>query len=62
MAAMVRTPLDTWTAVIRKQGWPTTARIFRTQRDAKGWARSTGGEMVRGVYIERDASGLAPKP
>ncbi|WP_049621735.1 site-specific integrase [Frateuria defendens] len=56
MATIVRTPSDTWKAVIRKQGWPTTAKTFRTQRDAKDWARRTEDEMVRGVYIERGAS------
>jgi hypothetical protein len=56
MATIVRTPSETWKAVIRKQGWPTTAKTFRTQRDAKDWARRTEDEMVRGVYIERGAS------
>lgn len=56
MATIVRTPSATWKAVIRKQGWPTTAKTFRTQRDAKDWARRTEDEMVRGVYIERGAS------
>lgn len=56
MATIVRTPSETWKAVIRKRGWPTTAKTFRTQRDAKDWARRTEDEMVRGVYIERGAS------
>ncbi len=56
MATIVRTPSATWKAVIRKQGWPTTAKTFRTKRDADDWARRTEDEMVRGVYIERGAS------
>ena len=28
MATIVRTPSATWKAVIRKQGWPTTAKTF----------------------------------
>lgn len=56
MATIVRTPSDTWKAVIRMQGWPTTAKTFRIKRGAEGWARRTEVEMVRGVYIERGAS------
>lgn len=56
MATIVRTPSETWKAVIRKQGWPTTAKTFRTKRDAEDWARRTEDEMVRGIYIERGAS------
>src|SRR5690606_33535243 len=40
-------------AVIRKTGWPTTSKTFRTKRDAEDWARRTEDEMVRGVYIQR---------
>lgn len=53
MAAIVKTPSGTWKAVIRKAGWPTTAKTFRTKRDAEDWARGTEDEMVRGVYIRR---------
>lgn len=57
MATIVQTPSKTWKAVIRKQGWPTTAKTFRTKRDAEDWARRTEDEMVRGVFIDRAASG-----
>jgi hypothetical protein len=53
MAAIVKTPSSTWKAVIRKTGWPTTSKTFRTKRDAEDWARGTEDEMVRGVYIRR---------
>lgn len=56
MATIVKTPSGTWKAVIRKTGWPTTAKTFRTKRDAEDWARRTEDEMVRGVYIQRAPS------
>lgn len=56
MATIVKTPSGTWKAVIRKNGWPTTAKTFRTKRDAEDWSRRTEDEMVRGVHIQRGAS------
>lgn len=53
MATITKTPSRTWKAVIRKSGWPTTIKTFRTKRDAEDWARRTEDEMVRGVYIQR---------
>jgi len=42
--------------MIRKRGWPTTIKTFRTKQDAQDWARRTEDEMVRGVYIDRAGS------
>jgi len=42
-----------WKAVIRKTGWPTASKTFRTRRDCEVWARRTEDEMVRGVYVDR---------
>ena len=56
MATITKTPSSTWKAIIRKRGWPTTIKTFRTKRDAKDWARRTEDEMVRGVYIDRAGS------
>lgn len=56
MATLVKSPSGTWKAVIRKMGWPTATKTFRTKRDAEDWARRTEDEMVRGVYIRRAAS------
>lgn len=56
MATIVRTPSSMWKAVVRKQGWPTAAKTFRTKRDAEDWARRTEDEIVRGVYIQRSPS------
>jgi integrase len=53
MAAIVKTPSGTYKALIRRQGWPTTSKTFRTKRDAEDWARRTEDEMVRGVYVQR---------
>lgn len=53
MATLVKTPSGTWKAVIRKSGFPTTAKTFRTKRDAEDWSRRVEDEMVRGVYIQR---------
>ena len=53
MATIVKTPSGTWKSVIRKQGWPTAAKTFRTRRDAEDWARQIEDEMVRGVHIQR---------
>lgn len=56
MATIVKTPAGSWKAVVRKLGWPTTAKSFRTRRDAEDWSRRTEDEMVRGIYIQRSSS------
>ena len=56
MATITKTPSNTWKAIIRKRGWPTTIKTFRTKRDAQDWARRTEDDMVRGVYIDRTGS------
>ena len=56
MATLVKTPSGTWKALIRKTGWPTVAKTFRTKRDAEDWSRRAEDEMVRGVYIQRSGS------
>jgi|SRR5579883_2644941 len=56
MATIVRTPAASWKALVRKQGWPTVVKTFRTKRDAEDWARRTEDEIVRGVYIDRGSS------
>lgn len=53
MATIIKTPSGTWKAIIRKNGYPTTIKTFRTKRDADDWARGTEDEMVRGIYIRR---------
>ena len=53
MATITKTPSGTWKAIIRKSGWPTSAKTFRLKRAAEDWARRTEDEMVQGVYIQR---------
>jgi integrase len=60
VAAITKTPSNTWKAIIHKRGWPTTVKTFRTKRDAEDWARSTEDEMVRGVYINRAGAEKLP--
>ena len=55
MTTSVRTRSGKWKAVIRRHGWPTNAKSFHTRRDAEDWARRAEDEMVRGVFICRDA-------
>ena len=56
MATIVKAPSKAWKAVIRRKGWPTVAKSFRTKRDALDWARNTEDEMIRGVYLKRVSS------
>lgn len=56
MATIVKTESGTWKALIRKTGWPTTSKTFRTKRDAEDWSRRTEDEMVRGLFIKRTPS------
>lgn len=56
MALIAKTPSGTWKALIRKAGFKSTSKTFRTQRDAMDWARRTEDEMVRGVFIQRAPS------
>lgn len=57
MATLVKTPSNTWKAVIRRKGWPTTARTFRIKRDAEDWARNVEDEMRRGIFVARASTG-----
>jgi integrase len=50
MATLTKTPAGRWKAVIRRTGWPTQSKTWRTKRDAEDWARRTEDEMARGVY------------
>jgi len=53
VATIVKAPSKAWKAVIRRKGWPTVSKSFRTKRDAEDWSRRTEDEMIRGVYIRR---------
>jgi len=56
VATLVKTPQGRWKSVIRRRGWPTVAKTFRTKRDAQDWGRATEDEMVRGVFVNRASS------
>lgn len=56
MATITKTPSNTWKALVRKRGWPTTIKTFRTKQDAKDWSRRVEDDMVRGAYIDRAPS------
>lgn len=51
MASTIETPSGTWKPIIRKVGFPTTSKTFRTERDAEDWSRSTEDGMVCSLYI-----------
>ncbi len=53
VATITRNSSGNWKAIVRKVGWPTTVKTFRTKRDAQDWARRVEDEIVRGVYIQR---------
>ena len=42
-----------WQARIRKKGFPTQSKVFRTRREAEAWATVVESEMVRGVFVSR---------
>jgi len=56
MATITKNAASNWKALIRKRGWPTATKTFRTKKDAQDWARRVEDEMVRGVYIDRAPS------
>jgi len=41
MATLVKTAAGTWKALVRKTGWPTNTKTFRTKREPEDWARRT---------------------
>lgn len=45
-----------WQAKVRKRGFPSQSKVFRTKADAQAWAASIEGEMVRGLWRDRSAS------
>lgn len=56
MATITKTPSKTWKALVRKKGWPTKIKTFRTKRDAGDWVRHIEDEMIRGAHIKRSPS------
>lgn len=54
MAAITKRPNGTYTARIRRRGWPETAKTFDRLSDAESWARALEREMDTGSFIKRD--------
>ncbi|MBU2755749.1 site-specific integrase [Acidithiobacillus sp. CV18-2] len=42
-----------WQAIVRKRGFPSQTKTFRTKRDAERWAREAETDMERGVFVSR---------
>ncbi|MBN6742223.1 site-specific integrase, partial [Acidithiobacillus sp. MC6.1] len=42
-----------WQAKVRKKGYPTQTRVFRSKREAQEWAAIIESEMARGVWKDR---------
>ncbi len=45
-----------WQAIVRKKGFPSQTKTFRSKRDAEAWGKITESEMERGVFIQRTES------
>ncbi len=42
-----------WQAKVRKKGYPTQTRVFRSKREAQEWSAIVESEMARGVWKDR---------
>ncbi|MBU2762884.1 site-specific integrase [Acidithiobacillus caldus] len=42
-----------WQAKVRKKGYPTQTKVFRSKREAQEWAAIVESEMARGVWKDR---------
>lgn len=56
MATIVKTDSGKWKALVRKTGWPSASKTFRTKRDAETWGTRTEDEMARSVFVQRSPS------
>lgn len=50
MAAFDQRESGYWQARIRRKGWPTQSRTFRTKGEAEAWARSIEADMDKGAF------------
>ncbi|GAB3675173.1 hypothetical protein GCM10028792_12720 [Salinisphaera aquimarina] len=53
MATFTKSLAGGWKAVVRRKGYPTVSKTWRTKRDAQDWATSVEDEMRRGAFIRR---------
>ncbi|MBN6741706.1 site-specific integrase, partial [Acidithiobacillus sp. MC6.1] len=42
-----------WQAKVRKKGYPTQTKVFRSKREAQEWSAIIESEMARGVWKDR---------
>lgn len=54
MAVITQRDSGKWQAKVRRQGWPTQSKSFRTKADALAWSRAVEREMDVGSFIQRD--------
>lgn len=54
MAAITKRKNGSYTARIRRLGWPAQAKTFDRLSDAEAWARAVEREMDVGAFIQRD--------
>lgn len=54
MAAISKRANGTYTARVRRHGWPAQAKTFDRLSDAEAWARAVEREMDVGAFIQRD--------
>lgn len=54
MALITQRENKRWQARIRRDGWPTQSKTFRTRNDAEAWARASEREMDVGAFINRN--------
>lgn len=54
MATFTKSPAGGWKAVVRRKGYPTVSKTWRTKRDAQHWATSVEDETRRGAFIRRE--------
>ncbi|MDP2074341.1 site-specific integrase [Hydrogenophaga sp.] len=56
MAVITQRPSGNWQAKVRRDGWPSQSKTFRTKAMAEQWARSTETSMDRGSFVSTSAA------
>ncbi|MGH8832637.1 MAG: site-specific integrase [Polaromonas sp.] len=56
MAALEQRESGYWQVKVRRKGWPSQSKTFRTKTEAEMWARQIESEMDRGAFVSRAAA------
>jgi integrase len=56
MASIHHAGIGRWKAVVRRTGYPSQSKTFRTKRDAEDWARSVEDQRRRGLFMPRSGA------